>query len=49
MRHVSMAFCFVFFVFVVVIVVVVVLRFSQHRAAYTYPGLHIKEKNSYNN
>lgn len=45
MRHVSMAFCFVFFVFVVV----VVLRFNQHRAAYTYPGLHIKFKNSYNN
>ena len=48
MRHASMAFCFVFFVFVVV-VVVVVLRFNQHRAAYTYPGLHIKFKNSYNN
>ena len=45
MRRVSMAFCFVFFVFVVV----VVLRFNQHRAAYTYPGLHIKFKNSYNN
>lgn len=34
---------FVFFVFVVV-VVVVVLRFNQHRAAYTYPGLQITRK-----
>ena len=48
MRHASMAFCFVFFVFVVVVVVVVVivvvLRFNQHRAAYTYPGLQITRK-----